>query len=360
MEGSIRPILGIVAEVMVVDSHALLDHPRGAIAFTGHILDTPERSLQALNERLTPVGYVATLQHVDGRDILTLYPYSAEKHHLRPYLALALLVATVISTLFVGATMVQPDLQHALEHLLSGWPFAASLLSILGVHEMGHFIAARRNGVKVSLPYFIPMPLGPFGTMGAFITMKSPPSNRKQLLQIGLAGPVSGLVVALAVILYGLSTSPVMPIDPGTSYFREGNSIAYLLLKYLVFGQWLPAGDIDVNLTPVAFAGWAGLLVTGLNLIPAAQLDGGHIAYALFGRRAKRLTFAIGISLLLLALLWPGWLVWSALILVLGARQEILLDDITPLSRGERVAGLLALALFLVLFVPVPLQLVQP
>jgi membrane-associated protease RseP (regulator of RpoE activity) len=251
--------------------------------------------------------------------------------------------------------MVQDDLASLWRHPFSGWPFALSLIAILGVHESGHYLVARRHGVQVSLPYFIPMPFGPFGTMGAFISMKSPPLNRRHLLRIGVAGPLSGLVVGLVVLIYGLSISHVGVIPPGTPFYREGNSIAYLLAKFALFGQWLPRGSLDVNLSPVAFAGWAGLLVTGLNLIPAGQLDGGHVAYALLGHRARYLTWAMGAILAALGLLWPGWFLWVLLVLFLGSRREVLLDDITPLSRGERLLGLAAMLAFALLFVPVPL-----
>jgi len=352
---STQHLLAIASEVMAVEEFSALMKPQGAVRFGGHLLATPAASHAAISERLRPLSYIAVLERSNGRDIATLLPYAPVTYRSRPRLALALLFLTVLSTLFVGATMVQPDALAALRKPLSGLPFAFSLLAALGVHEMGHYLVARRYGVQVSLPYFIPMPLGPFGTMGAFISMKSPPLNKRHLLRIGLAGPLSGLIVALAVTGYGLLQSKVGVIPAGVPYYREGNSIAYMLLKYLAFGRWLPQGRVDVNLSPVAFAGWAGLLVTGLNLIPAAQLDGGHIAYALLGRRARFLTIAIGAVLLLMGLIWPGWLLWALIILFLGSRKEMILDEITPLTARERLVAALMLLLFCLLFVPVPL-----
>ncbi|MGQ9553879.1 MAG: site-2 protease family protein [Anaerolineae bacterium] len=352
---STQHLLAIASEVMAVEEFSVLSQPQGAVRFQGRLLAAPGASHAAISERLRPLGYIAMLERRNGRDVATFLLHAPVTYRPRPRLALALLLLTILSTLFVGATMVEPDLPTALHRPLSGLPFAISLLTALGVHEMGHYLVARRYEVQVSLPYFIPMPLGPFGTMGAFISMKSPPLNKRHLLRIGLAGPLSGLLVALVVTVYGLSQSKVGIMPAGVPFYREGNSIAYMLLKYWVFGLWLPQGNVDVNLSPVAFAGWAGLLVTGLNLIPAAQLDGGHIAYALLGRRARLLTIVLGMVLLVMGLLWPGWLLWALIILYLGARREVVLDEITPLTVQERLVAVLMLLVFCLLFVPVPL-----
>ncbi len=352
-------LLAVATEVMAVDEYTRLEQPSGGVVFRGALLSSPNEALHAAGERLGPMGYLALLERRDGQDLLTVVPHEAKPHRTRPWLALALLALTILSSLYVGSTWVQenPDslARNPIAALLAGLPFAASLLAILGTHEMGHFLTARHYGVQVSLPYFIPMPFGPFGTMGAFINMRSVPANRRQLLRIGLAGPLSGLAVALVVVLLGLRSSHLEVMPPGQTYLQEGNSILYLLLKYLVFGRWLPDAGLDVNLSPVGFAGWAGLLVTGLNLIPAAQLDGGHVAYALFGRQARLLTYLIGGALLLTGFFWSGWFLWAVLILWLGSRKHVILDDVTPLTRGQRVLAVAGLVLFALLFVPIPL-----
>ena len=240
--------------------------------------------------------------------------------------------------------------------LVDGVIFAAALLAILLAHEMGHYIVARRNHVDQSLPYFIPAPTL-FGTLGAVILMRSQPANRRVLLRVAAAGPFAGLALALPASIWGLmhSTPIVGAPTPGEPII--GGSVLWLLLVY----GFVPTVHAAVNLHPVAVAGWAGLLVTGLNLIPAAQLDGGHIAYALFGRRQLTISRAVVVMLLGLGVLFgaqgPGlvWLVWAVLLTLLGLRHPPVRDEYVRLSRRERTAGWLALALFVLTFVPVPL-----
>ncbi len=271
--------------------------------------------------------------------------------------------------------------------LVNGWPFAVSMFAILGAHEFGHYLVGRHHGVHVTLPYFIPFPFGAFGTMGAFINMKGTPKNRNHLLDIGVAGPLAGLVVAVPVLLIGLSMSSIQPLPAVVSADAplqlEGNSLLYLLAKYLVFGQLLPApqtyhgvapflywvgyfisgrplplGGADVMLGPVAWAGWGGLLVTALNLIPAGQLDGGHVINVLFGRqRAERLRPVILVVLAGLGIFWSGWWLWAALIFFLGRYYAEPLDQITPLDGRRRFLAILTLVVFILTFIPVPLQL---
>ena len=218
--------------------------------------------------------------------------------------------------------------------------------------------------------------------MGAFIRLKEPPRNKRVLLDIGITGPLAGLVVAIPVLLLGLSLSTVEPVQvqPGTGLLLEGNSILYLLAKYTIFGQMLPApssynglppllywlryyftsqplpiGGMDVWISPVAWAGWAGLLVTALNLIPAGQLDGGHVIYTLLGRRSRLLLPFILVALVLLGFVWQGWWLWAALILILGRFQAEPLDQITTLDPRRVVVAILGLIIFVLVFTPVPL-----
>lgn len=286
----------------------------------------------------------------------------------RPLLAITLFAVTCLSTLFAGALHAGAvDLTRPPIWLLSGVPFAATLLAILGVHELGHYVTARRRGAAVSLPYFIPAPPPfPFGTLGAIIRMRSPVPDRNTLLDIAAAGPLAGLVVALPALVVGLTWSAVGPPPPGL-YIDVGNSILTGLARTLVFGP-LPEGTF-VYTHPVADAGWVGLFVTALNLFPVGQLDGGRIAYAVFGRRHTRIgRLVLAGTLLMGAVTWLwnldvtwtagiNWFVWAALLyFLIGVRHAPPLDDWTPLSEGRRRTGLACLVLFVLLLPPHPLQ----
>jgi len=256
------------------------------------------------------------------------------------------------------------------ELFLWGGTFSVPFLSILLAHEMGHYVAARIHGAPVSPPWFIPgPPLFPLpGTFGAFIRMRAPIRTRHALLDIGAAGPLAGIAVAIPVLLVGLSLSTVGPIRGPSIY--EGNSLLYLLAKWLVHGP-LPLGH-DVFCHPMAMAGWWGILVTSLNLFPVSQLDGGHVAYALLGPRAVTLGRAVFGGLLGLALglfLFKGadaeavlskgagaWLVWIAIILVIGIEHPPMGDADEHLGRGRRTVAWLCLAVFALTFTPIPLS----
>jgi membrane-associated protease RseP (regulator of RpoE activity) len=222
--------------------------------------------------------------------------------HLLLYL-LTCLTTTAAGALYVNHVSLFP--------LQAGLAFSIPLMAILTFHEFGHYIAARLHGVPASLPYFIPMPppFFPFGTMGAVIT-QSGTTDRKKLIDIGAAGPLAGLVVAVPVLIYGLQQSQVTAIP--AEGVQEGNSILYLGLKFLIKGAWLPSGGRDVMLHPTAFAGWAGLLVTMLNLLPIGQLDGGHVATAYFGNGYGRVARLVHRALPWLALVVFAWVSWSA------------------------------------------------
>jgi membrane-associated protease RseP (regulator of RpoE activity) len=255
-------------------------------------------------------------------------------------------------------------------------------MTILVCHEFGHYLAGRYHKTVVTLPFFIPFPISLFGTMGAFIQLKEPPKNRRILLDIGIAGPLAGVIVAIPILLLGLYLSPVerLPFQLPVGQIFEGNSILYLLLKFIVKGQllpqpfnyaslnpvvyWiryfftgspLPAGGLDVTLSPIAWAGWAGLLVTALNLIPAGQLDGGHIMYVLLGKRTSSLLPFILVALVLLGFVWNGWWFWAALIFFLGRFHAEPLDQITTLDSKRKVLAIVGVVVFFLVFMPVPL-----
>ena len=238
-------------------------------------------------------------------------------------------------------------------NIASGLPFALALLSILGVHELGHYVAARAHGVVATLPYFIPMPFGGLGTLGAFISLKSPLKNRKVLFDIGLAGPVAGFLVAMPLLLAGLWLSqPVPSFMPGLTLRNAGSS---LLVDWMVSVFYpLPAGR-TLAMHPIFFAAWFGLLITGINLLPIGQLDGGHIAYALFGRRAHSLALVTFVLLLIAGtFLSYNWYVWAFFVLLGGLRHPAPLNNVTPLDPKRKLVGWLSILLFFLIIIPTP------
>ena len=325
------------------------------IRLEGQLLADPEQAYRHIEASFRHLGYTPVLREAQGRVQIMAVPLISAQPS-RDSAAILLFALTVVSMLFAGALPQAPDLAWLLKHPFAGLPFAAALLGILLAHELGHYFMARRLGLATSLPYFIPMPLSPFGTMGAVIRMHAPLRNRKHLLAVGAAGPLAGLLVALPVLIFGLMRSSVQPIPTQAGVIIEGNSLLYAALKFLVFGQILPRHGYDVFLHPTAFAAWAGLLLTGLNLTPAGQLDGGHIAYALFGRKARLLSRLAVVISLGLGLIYSGWFLFAALLLLLGQRSAEPLDDATTLTARQKMFAACMLVLFALLFTPVPMS----
>jgi len=239
-----------------------------------------------------------------------------------------------------------------LGELAKGIPFSFALLLILGSHELGHYLTARRYGVDATLPYFLPIPHPLMGTMGAFIRIKSPIPNRRALVRLGVAGPLVGFLVSIPIVIIGLKLSRVTAVTPGLGNIAVGSSLLFGWLSQLFFPK-LPPGQ-DVFLHPLASAGWLGFFVTALNLLPVGQLDGGHVAYVALGRFRKAFQFiALGI-IAALGILWPGWILWGVLVLVLGMGHPPTQDEITPLRRSDWLLVAVAVAIFVLAFIPVP------
>ncbi|NJP07556.1 MAG: site-2 protease family protein [Chloroflexaceae bacterium] len=360
----------IAANVMdITDISDAPQHRAGALRLRGYLQRDPETAYHYIEPRLSNLGYTTLLRQEDDKVSLIALPGRLEAGQSKLWLALLLFALTILSTIFVGGNglvLVALWLQSGqfvpeAFQLGLGLAFSAAILSILLAHELGHFLMARHLRVAVSYPFFIPMPISPLGTMGAVIAMKAPPPDRRALLSIAIAGPLAGLAVAIPVLVLGLSLSEVQSPPPNQTLLLEGNSLLYAAIKVAVFGRFLPDGGLDVMLHPVAFAGWVGLLVTGLNLIPAGQLDGGHILYALVGPRiASIVTWVIAVVLLGLGLLWPGWFLWAVLILVFGQRRAPLLNELTPLTQRQQLVALLGLIIFVLVFTPAPLTIVEP
>jgi membrane-associated protease RseP (regulator of RpoE activity) len=345
-----------------------------AVRFRGRFLVAPDEAYERVRAHFATLGYTPFFRRDGEQDAVVAGPGVVEVQPSRWWINAVLFVLTVLSVIYVGTYYSAPDgaidslrtfLLYPFAHLADGLLYGVPLLAILLCHEFGHYIAARRHGVAVTLPYFIPLPVPPLGTMGAAIVQKEPYRNRKVLFDVGVAGPLAGLIVAIPVLIYGLTLSQITPIVPGSGL--EGNSLLYLALKFLVFGKILPGNGIDVYIGPVAFAGWVGLLVTSFNLLPAGQLDGGHIAYVLFGERTRRFTQVIIVAMLVMGVLpgvldaaglpsfgWYGWLLWAGLIYVFGRGHPPLLDDLTQLDPRRRALAWFMIVVFVLVFIPIP------
>ena len=297
----------------------------------------------AIDERLTEeVSPAARAWPMTGARSLTVHA--------------GLLAATLLSATLAGVDVEPRELVANPALFLRGLPFAATLVTILLVHEFGHYLTCLRYRVSATLPYFLPAPLvSPVGTFGAFIRIRSRFPDRRALFDIGASGPWAGFVVALVATVIGLAHSTVLGAPPEWHGYEWGDSLLTAFLTRVV----LHVDSATVLLHPVAFAGWFGLFVTSINLIPVGQLDGGHVLYAAVGRGAP------WVPALLIAFLawlgvrgWPGWLLWTVIISVLWSLGHPPTDDDRrALGRGRRLAALATFVIFVLTFVPEPIKL---
>lgn len=317
-------------------------------------------SLDILN-RIKGLPGKAEITSIDPKVVIRIRMPGKIAVHKIPWLNAILFLLTLLSTLMVGAIYADVGFaehldmlwKEPLKVLISGMPFSFSLLGILLFHEFGHYIASRIHGVQVTLPYFIPAPTI-IGTLGAVIRLKSPFITRKQLFDVGAAGPLAGMLVAIPVSIWGLA-HPVFIRDPGSmgGMLNLGDSLLFSWIASAV-GSAPPPGYI-VSLNPVAFAGWVGFLVTMLNLLPIGQLDGGHILYAMFGKvqhKVAALTIAL---LVVMSYWWLGWIFWAliGLFLIKIKHPPTILDDV-PLDKTRLAIGFVCIIVFVLCFIPIP------
>ena len=290
-----------------------------------------------------------------------------------PPLNIALFLLTLLTTTTAGAYMNGEEVRFfhplaALIALRSGLTFSIPLMAILFAHEMGHYLTSRHHNIDASFPYFVPAPPSLFiiGTFGAFIRQREPARTRRVMFDIGAAGPWAGVMLAIPAVIIGLYLSDVTPLDKSTGGLELGNSILFLGLARFVLG--VDPRTVNVNLNPIAFAGWLGLFVTAMNLLPMGQLDGGHVVYTLFPRRHRTISTLFFITCVLMVLVplalgltfWGGWLLWAVLALAFGLGHPSTVDRDTPLDRRRALAAWATVVLFIVTFSPVPLSFVQP
>jgi hypothetical protein len=328
---------------------------------------TMETRFDQLRQELWPMNYIPTIRQATGETVVEVLrrPVST---NVRPYANMVLLVLTAFTCFFAGAFLwvsYQGGTGLTTSALYwGGLTFALPLMAILGFHELAHYLVARRHNVEASLPFFVPMPppFVIFGTFGAFISLREPIPDRRTLIDIGASGPLAGFALAVPITFLGLFLSYHDPVTlsvnncgPVFLTVPYGDLIIGSSALYYALSLFFPAALI-VNLNPLALAGWVGLLVTSINLLPAGQLDGGHVFRALAGPRATWVSWgAVGV-LFVLGLYYPGWWIFAFLILILGPRHPPPLNDITPLTWKRQLLGAAAVVILVTGFVVIPIS----
>lgn len=330
--------------------------------------------IEYIKSELLGNGFYPHVERKNGEVLLFVLPQEQTKKTTKLWLNILLFVVTIFTTMTAGAMLAGKDFFQDFSLIIYGWKYSFAVLAILTSHEMGHYIAARWHKIRVTLPYYIPLflPGFHFGTMGAFIKLKSPIPNRKGLLDVGVAGPLAGFVFSLIFLSVGFATLPsfegivayVETIHPwnmqGGVNIILGKSLLFSFFNDVIGGGRLPMNE--VYHFPFIFAGWIGILVTAINLIPIGQLDGGHILYSLIGRNARRIGliafFALFIlNIYLLVEFMSGiWVLWIILILILiRFRHPPTMDDAIELTPLRRFLGWLCIFIFAICFIPMPL-----
>ncbi|HEY2905445.1 MAG TPA: site-2 protease family protein [Vicinamibacterales bacterium] len=285
----------------------------------------------------------------------------------RVWLHVFLFALTIGTTTLVGASHYAAYLTDFVDRslplpfgtlVLRGFWYSGTILAILGCHELGHYFACRYYDVDASLPFFLPAPLPLTGTLGAFIRIREPIPEKRMLFDIGIAGPIAGFVVAVPALFVGLAMSHVVRIPPDFRGAELGEPLLFKLASWLIWGN--PPAGYSINMHPMAFAAWFGLLATALNLFPIGQLDGGHISYAVFGRKSSGVTLAMICLAVLLNYYSTSWLVWTGLMVVMlvifGRHHPPVFDEHVPLDRTRLVLAVVALAMFVLCFTPAPIS----
>lgn len=295
---------------------------------------------QVLWNPFLELGYQFTLKHELGEHVVVASPYKPQAEGV--WINILLMMATVFTTMVMGSLMFGVNPLDNPGDIIRGLPFTLAIMGVLGAHEMGHYLVAKRHGMRTSLPYFIPVPLPPIGTMGAVIKHKGPIPNRKALFDVGVAGPLIGLIASIAVTIIGILQPPLdIPVSK--------EAILFQLPPLFEIITWFIPIQADKPLHPVAFAGWVGMLVTALNLLPAGQLDGGHVLRSMLGERFSRISKAMPFVLIVLWLFVTFvlkengsiWLFWGLFLsLFASAGHPMPLDDELRLDGKRFLLGI--------------------
>lgn len=350
-----------LSDVMSVTGYEFQDN--GVIRLQGSLLTPPDRAYRILRPRIEQAGYTPYLRRREeavagawDHEVLAI-PGVIPRPRLNPGLNLILFVATVGSVILSGSVFTQTGQLD----LGAGLAFAGALLGVLVTHEMGHYVVGRLRGAPVSLPYFIPLPtilfgIFGFGTLGAVIVQREPFEDRRTLLEVGIAGPLAGFLVAIPILMAGLAVSTIKPVETpamaGAIYF--GDSLLTGLMKIVLYGRYVPSAGMIEH--PLYLGAWLGLLITGINLIPAGQLDGGHVAYAVLGQAARYLYFAmLALFMGLTMLVSESWLLWTILLFLFGRSHPPALNQATRLEPQHYALALIAFLVLALVFMPNPL-----
>jgi hypothetical protein len=354
-----------VMPVLAVAGYQVRD---GGVLFDGKLRTDPRSALSQLTRAFAPDKLTPILREGEGRGqvkvallpgISELVAPSAVVERPKWGLHLLLFVLTLMTTTWAGALHAGVDLIKEPARLAVGLPYSLGLMLILGAHELGHYFTAKRHGIRVTPPYFIPVPFA-LGTFGAFIKLKSFAPDRRASFDVAIAGPLAGLVFAIPALLIGLQHSRIVVGAPSADMLHTGvqigSSFLLAILAKIALGADTVAGH-QLMLHPLAFAGWLGLFVTALNLLPIGQLDGGHMAHALFGaKRGHAISVGALMTLFALALfVWPGLMMWALIVwFIAGTRDAPPLNDVTPLDLRRRALGWFAFLLLAAIMIPVP------
>ncbi|BAI62382.1 peptidase M50 family protein [Methanocella paludicola SANAE] len=324
----------------------------------GEPLADPNTIYATLYQHFSKRKKEAVLERRLGETVLVVKNSKAENI----WVNVALALATVATTTFTGAILYGVDVFSDPLSIYKGLPFAIAIMAVLGSHELGHYFISKKNGIDATLPYFIPFPIPPIGTMGAIIRQKGPVPSRKALFDVGISGPLVGLVVAIIITIIGLMLpAPTITAEPGdASYFQLQTPILFDLLAGLV----RPGVTLE-SINPIAFAGWVGMLVTMLNMIPVGQLDGGHVARAILGPWSDRLSRIIPLAIVAFGLYTTFimgaqgqmWIFWGLLTwLMSGSEHPKPLEDTTRIGLPRAVLGVIGFALTVLCFTPFPIS----
>lgn len=349
---------------------------RQYVVFSAEEKEVNDEDLSDIIAKLLSNGFFPKIYKEDSRVLIHVSSRSIDVTSSRVWINVALFIITIFTTMMAGAVLIGKDYFADFSNIIYGWKYSLAVLAVLTAHEFGHYFAARYHQISATLPYYIPLPLPGFhfGTLGAFIKIKSPIQNRFALLDVGAAGPISGFVVSLFFLILGYTSLPnsegiiqfVETIHPWGDLGEGGiNLVLGKSLLFAFFNDFLAGGRLPMNEVyhfPFIFAGWIGLLITAINLMPIGQLDGGHILYALVGRQARLIgvsAFALLIILNLFLIIQYFsfvWVLWIILIFVLiGFRHPPTMNDRVSLNSPRMVTGWFCLGLFIVCFPPLPL-----